>query len=162
MGSEILVNTASKWDQKVCYNSDMIELDNRTECDCNILLLEEIANTLSDLEIELILTHNDEIAEINHEFRNIDKPTDVLSFPSDPFPGAPLGSIMISVDKVQSVAKELGHSNDEEMALLFIHGMLHLLGFDHEIDQGEMRQKESELIERFRLPKSLIVRTLEE
>lgn len=140
----------------------MIELDNRTDKTYNFALLEQIADTLSTQEIELILTDNDEIAQINREFRNIDKATDVLSFPSDPFPGAPLGSIVISVDKVESVASELGHSEDNEIALLFIHGMLHLLGFDHEIDSGEMRQKEVELIERFNLPKSLIVRTLEE
>ena len=140
----------------------MIELDNRTDKTYDFSLLEQIADTLSDQEIELILTGNDEIAQINHEFRNIDKATDVLSFPSDPFPGAPLGSIVISVDKVTSVAHELGHSEDNEIALLFIHGMLHLLGFDHEVDNGEMRNKESELIEKFNLPKSLIVRTLEE
>lgn len=140
----------------------MIELDNRTDKNYNFALLEQIADTLSTQEIELILTDNDEIAQINREFRDIDKATDVLSFPSDPFPEAPLGSIVISVDKVQSVAQELGHSEDNEIALLFIHGMLHLLGFDHEVDNGEMRQKEVELIERFNLPKSLIVRTLEE
>lgn len=140
----------------------MIELDNRTDKNYNFALLEQIADTLSTQEIELILTDNDEIAQINREFRDIDKATDVLSFPSDPFPEAPLGSIVISVDKVKSVAQELGHSEDNEIALLFIHGMLHLLGFDHEVDNGEMRQKEVELIERFNLPKSLIVRTLEE
>ncbi|MDO9056862.1 MAG: rRNA maturation RNase YbeY [Sulfuricurvum sp.] len=140
----------------------MIELDNRTDKNYNLALLEQIADTLSTQEIELILTDNDEIAQINREFRDIDKATDVLSFPSDPFPEAPLGSIVISVDKVQSIAQELGHSEDNEIALLFIHGMLHLLGFDHEVDNGEMRQKEVELIERFNLPKSLIVRTLEE
>lgn len=140
----------------------MIELDNRTDKTYDFSLLEQIADTLSNREIELILTGNDEIAQINHEFRNIDKATDVLSFPSNPFPGAPLGSIVISVDKVTSVAHELGHSEDNEIALLFIHGMLHLLGFDHEVDNGEMRNKESELIEKFNLPKSLIVRTLEE
>lgn len=140
----------------------MIELDNRTDKNYNFPLLEQIAETLTTQEIELILTDNDEIAEINKEFRNIDKPTDVLSFPSDPFPGAPLGSIVISVDKVQSVANDLGHREDDEIALLFIHGILHLLGFDHEVDNGEMRQKEVELIEKFALPKSLIVRTLEE
>lgn len=140
----------------------MIELDNRTEKNYNFALLEQIAAALSDQEIELILTDNDEIAEINREFRNIDKPTDVLSFPSDPFPGAPLGSIVISVDKVESVAKELGHAENDEIALLFIHGILHLKGFDHEVDNGEMRHKEIELIEKFNLPKSLIVRTLEE
>lgn len=140
----------------------MIELDNRTDKNYNFDLLKQIADALSGQEIELILTDNDEIAQINREFRNIDKATDVLSFPSDPFPGAPLGSIVISVDKVESVAKELSHSEDDEIALLFIHGMLHLLGFDHEVDNGEMREKEIELIERFNLPKSLIVRTLEE
>ena len=140
----------------------MIELDNRTDKNYNFALLEQIAATLCTQEIELILTDNDEIAQINREFRDIDKATDVLSFPSDPFPGAPLGSIVISVDKVESVTGELGHSEDNEIALLFIHGMLHLLGFDHEVDSGEMRQKEVELIERFNLPKSLIVRTLEE
>lgn len=140
----------------------MIELDNRTDKNYNFALLEQIADSLTKQEIELILTDNTEIAEINHEFRNIDKATDVLSFPSDPFPGAPLGSIVISIDKVQSVADDLGHNENDELALLFIHGILHLLGYDHEIDSGEMRQKEVELIEKFALPKSLIVRTLEE
>ncbi len=146
----------------LCYNAVMIDFDNRTETEFSISRLETIATAISDAEIELILTTNDQIAEINRDFRGIDKATDVLSFPSDPFPGAPLGSIVISIDKVESVAHELGHSADDEMALLFIHGLLHLLGYDHEIDNGEMRNKESELIERFSLPKSLIVRTLEE
>lgn len=140
----------------------MIELDNRTDKSYNFALLEQIAESLSKKEIELILTDNDEIATINHEFRGIDKPTDVLSFPSDPFPNAPLGSIIISVDKVDVVAHTLGHSSDDELALLFIHGILHLLGMDHEVDKGEMRQRERELVEYFKLPKSLIVRTLEE
>lgn len=140
----------------------MIDLDNRTDKNYNFALLEQIAETLSNQEIELILTDNDEISQINREFRNIDKATDVLSFPSDPFPSAPLGSIVISVDKVESVAQELGHTPDDEIALLFIHGMLHLLGFDHETDNGEMREREAKLVEQFNLPKSLIVRTLEE
>lgn len=140
----------------------MIELDNRTDKHYELSRLEMIAASLSDREIELILTDNDEIAHINREFRGIDKATDVLSFPSDPFPGAPLGSIVISVDKVASVAAELGHGEEEELALLFIHGVLHLMGYDHEVDEGQMRAKEEELIERFALPKSLIVRTLEE
>lgn len=140
----------------------MIELDNRTEHTYDFSLLEKIADKLTSQEIELILTDNTEIAQINRDFRGLDKATDVLSFPSDPFPGAPLGSIVISVDKVESVAAELGHSEDDELALLFIHGLLHLKGFDHEVDNGEMREKEIELIETFSLPKSLIVRTLEE
>lgn len=147
---------------RLCYNAFMIELDNRTEKTYSMDRIEAICDTLTPLEVELILTDNDEIAAINRDFRGIDKPTDVLSFPSDPFPEAPLGSIVISVDKVASVAQALGHSEEDEFALLFIHGMLHLLGFDHEVDNGEMRTKETELIETFNLPKSLIVRTLEE
>ncbi len=137
----------------------MIDLDNRTDKNYNFTLLEQIADTLSVREIELILTDNDEIAKINREFRGIDKATDVLSFPSDPFPNAPLGSIIISVDKVQSVAEEIGHTPDDEIALLFIHGMLHLLGYDHEVDGGEMRERERKLVNEFNLPLSLIVRT---
>lgn len=137
----------------------MIDLDNRTDKNYNFALLEQIANTLSEREIELLLTDDDEISKINREFRGIDKATDVLSFPSDPFPNAPLGSIIISVDKVQSVSEELGHTPDDEIALLFIHGILHLVGYDHEVDSGEMRERERELVNEFNLPLSLIVRT---
>jgi probable rRNA maturation factor len=140
----------------------MIELDNRTNRDYNFSQVERIAAFLTQREIELVITDNNEIATINREFRGIDKATDVLSFPSDPFPNSPLGSIIISSDKVDDVARELDHSGDDELTLLFIHGMLHLLGMDHEIDNGEMRRRESELVELFNLPKSLIVRTLEE
>ena len=55
-------------------------------------------------------------------------------------------------------AKEYNHGSDNELKLLFIHGLLHLLGFDHEIDNGEHRHKEEELIKKFNLPSSLIVR----
>jgi probable rRNA maturation factor len=137
----------------------MIDLDNRTEKSYNVERLEEIVSTLTPLEIELIITDNTEIAQINLEFRGIDKPTDVLSFPTDPFPGAPLGTIIISVNKAEEVAKELGHSENDEFTLLFIHGILHLLGMDHEVDKGEMRTEEERLVREFNLPLSLIVRT---
>jgi probable rRNA maturation factor len=137
----------------------MIDLDNRTDKKYDFTLLEQIAKVLSKQEIELILTDNDEIAKINLEFRGLDKATDVLSFPSDPFPNAPLGSIIISVDKVEEISMALRHSKEDELALLFIHGMLHLLGMDHEVDHGEMRQEEERLVREFNLPLSLIVRT---
>ncbi len=138
----------------------MIELDNRTNQKYDFSLLEQIATALSEQDVELIFVHDDEMVQINKEFRNIDKTTDVLSFPSDPFPNAPLGSIVISVDKIQSVSQQLGHTPQDELALLFIHAMLHLLGMDHEVDSGEMRQEEEKLVILFGLPKSLIVRTL--
>ncbi len=137
----------------------MIELDNRTSLQIEESLLNTIANTLTDKEIELIITTNDEIQEINAAHRGIDKPTDVLSFPYEEMPMTPLGSIVIAQEFVESKAEELGHSQKDEYTLLFIHGLLHLLGFDHEVDSGEMREKEKKLIEQFNLPKSLIVRT---
>ena len=137
----------------------MIELDNTTSLHVDINALELIAKSLSDKDIELLVISNDEIKEINKTHRNIDKDTDVLSFPYEDMPMAPLGSIVISALHVEDKAQELNHSTDDEFALLFIHGMLHLLGFDHEVDNGEMREKEKELIEKFNLPKSLIIRT---
>ena len=71
----------------------------------------------------------------------------------------PLGSIVISVDFVTQKAAEFQHSEEEEFTLLFIHGLLHLLGYDHETDNGEMREKEEQIITELNLPKSLIIRT---
>jgi probable rRNA maturation factor len=82
----------------------------------------------------------------------------VLSFPLEDVPHMPLGTIVISVDKVKEKALELGHSEEDEFTLLFIHGLLHLLGYDHEVDDGEMRLKEKEIIKTFNLPDSLILR----
>ncbi|MEV9526993.1 rRNA maturation RNase YbeY [Aliarcobacter butzleri] len=138
----------------------MIDLENSTEFEIDTLNLENIANTLTTKDIELIVVKNDEIQELNKEYRNIEKPTDVLSFPMnfEVIDMPLLGSIVISTDFVQEKAKEFKHSFNEEFTLLFIHGLLHLLGFDHEIDNGEHRLKEEELIEKFKLPSSLIVR----
>ena len=137
----------------------MIDLDNRTDITIDLELLERIARSLTDKDVELILTDDVGMAQINKETREIDKSTDVLSFPMAEMPGAPLGSIVISEDYVRRGAEEFGHAPDAERALLFIHGMLHILGYDHEVDNGEMRVKESELIRAFDLPESLIVRT---
>ena len=136
----------------------MIEIENRTDTSIDTTIIEKIADFLTDKDIELILTTNDEIQALNKTYRGIDKPTDVLSFPLSQAPHAPLGSIVISVEKAQEEAKELGHSVEEEIALLFLHGLLHLLGYDHETDSGQMRAKEKEIIEHFNLPKSLIIR----
>ena len=137
----------------------MIELENNTPFEIDITSLEKIALTLTKKEIELLVVKNDEIKKLNKEHRNIDKATDVLSFPMDfDFPNMPLGSIVISTDFVEKKAKEYGHSFNEEFTLLFIHGLLHLLRYDHEVDEGEHRAKEEELIKKFNLPDSLIVR----
>ena len=137
----------------------MIDLENNTQFEINISSLEKIAETLTKKDIELLVVRNDEIRILNKEHRKIDKATDVLSFPLDyDFVNMPLGSIVISTDFVEEKSKEYGHSFNEEFSLLFIHGILHLLGFDHEVDNGEHRAKEEELIKEFKLPDSLIVR----
>ncbi|WP_419767025.1 rRNA maturation RNase YbeY [Arcobacter sp.] len=137
----------------------MIDFDNQTKIDIDVSSLEIIKNELSSKDIELILVYNDEIQTLNKEHRNIDKATDVLSFPLDyDMPNMPLGSIVISVDFVENKAKEYKHSFLDELTLLFIHGMLHLLGYDHEVDNGKHREKEEELIKKYNLPDSLIVR----
>lgn len=137
----------------------MIDIDNKTSLEVNNTLLQKIAARLTDKYIELIITTNDEIQQINKEYRNIDRPTDVLSFPYEEMPMGPLGSIVVSQDMVITKAQEFGHTQEDEFTLLFIHGLLHLLGYDHEIDDGQMRIEEERLINEFNLPKSLIVRT---
>ena len=81
------------------------------------------------------------------------------NFGDENFAPALLGSVVINLDLVELKAAQLGHGRDDETALLFTHGLLHVLGYDHESDDGQMRAKECEIIEKFRLPKSLIVRT---
>ena len=145
----------------------MIDLDNQTPLAVDLEALEKIAKTLSSKEVELIITDDETIQELNAEHRGKDNATDVLSFPMEaPFTeqsifGMPLGSSIIAESFVKEKAESFGHSTQDELSLLFIHGMLHLLGFDHENDNGEMRAREKELIEQFDLPKSLIVRTEE-
>ncbi|EAH6869656.1 TPA: rRNA maturation RNase YbeY [Campylobacter lari] len=131
------------------------------EEEIDISFLEKIAQKMSDQNIELVLVDEKTMHEINLNQRGVDKTTDVLSFPLVQNCENLLGSIVINLDEVSKKAMEYKHSNEEEMALLFIHAMLHLQGYDHEVDQGQMRQKEQEWIEYFKLPKSLIIRTQE-
>jgi len=144
----------------------MLNIDNLTDFAINTQLIEEIVKKHTSREIDLIVCYNSTIQEYNKNYRDKDVATDVLSFPieNDNIMLAdimPLGSIVISIDFVITKALELRHSNENEFTLLFIHGLLHLLGYDHEVDNGEMREKEEALITELNLPKSLIVRTEE-
>lgn len=128
-------------------------------CECEFdPLLEQIADFLGAGDVELVFVNDDEMRKINREQRGINKATDVLSFPYEQVPSGLMGSVVISTDTASRVASELGHSIECEIALLFLHGVLHILGYDHEIDGGQMRQKEKEVIEHFSLPDSLIIR----
>ncbi|MBD5165564.1 rRNA maturation RNase YbeY [Helicobacter sp.] len=145
-----------------------IDIDNQsnfTPTKTLLALLDSILQTLlQDLNLpskscELLFVDNAKIASINAEFRGVRFPTDVLSFPLESEFSPILGSIIISVEYAQEVSQKLKHTLEEEIALLFIHGILHLVGFDHETDNGEQRAKEEELVIKFHLPSSLIVRT---
>jgi len=140
----------------------MIDIDNQTEFQPDFTAAEAITDLLGAGDMELVICDDEAIRELNRAYRGIDKATDVLSFPYEPMPMAPIGSIVISADHVRSDAETFGHSQNDEFALLFLHGVLHLLGYDHETDEGEMRRKEEEIITALGLPQSLIVRTEEE
>ncbi|MDR1007457.1 MAG: rRNA maturation RNase YbeY [Campylobacteraceae bacterium] len=137
----------------------MLIIENNTKYTVNSLLLEKIASRLSEKEIECVFINSEDMRQLNLKERKKDETTDVLSFPLEDLPYAPLGSIVINAELAALGANEFKHDIDDEIALLFIHGLLHLLGYDHECDNGQMRAKEEELIEYFCLPESLIIRT---
>ena len=116
-------------------------------------------------EVDVRVTSDAGIHEINLEMRGVDRPTDVLSFPAfDLSPGelpgeedadvatglVPLGDMCLSLERVQVQAKEYGHSNRRELAYLVVHSVLHLLGYDH-LDEGpqkaQMRAREDAILE---------------
>ena len=115
-------------------------------------------------EVDVLLTNDSGIHAINREMRQVDRPTDVLSFPefdltpgqlpgaedADPGTGlVPLGDMVISMEHVAAQAKEYGHSNRRELAYLVVHSVLHLLGYDH-LDEGpqkaQMRAREEAIL----------------
>lgn len=137
----------------------MLNIENESGFAPEVGALERIAEAMSERPVDLLLCDNDAIRAINRQYRGLDEPTDVLSFPFEAVEHAPLGALVISAEYAAEQAETHGHPLDAELALLLIHGMLHLQGFDHEDDEGEMREKERRWIERFGLPKSLILRS---
>jgi len=113
--------------------------------------------------VDILVTGNQEIRQLNRRFRGQDKPTDVLSFPLQPVvtgnQRALAGDIVISGQVAAENARRFGHSLSRELKLLLLHGMLHLAGYDHESDSGEMARKEARLRRELRLPDSLIARS---
>ncbi len=93
--------------------------------------------------VTVVLVSDRKIKELNRTYRGRNRPTDVLSFSYDD--ESYLGDIIISVETAQRQAQEEGHSLERELSILVIHGFLHLLGYDHETDQGEMRALERKL-----------------
>ncbi len=114
--------------------------------------------------VDLVLAGNGEVRGLNRRFRGKDQATDVLSFPpSDEPPGVAradsfAGEIVISAEIARENARRLGHLPADEVKILILHGLLHLAGYDHERDAGEMARKEALLRRTLRLPTSLIER----
>lgn len=122
-----------------------------------------------EYEVSISLVNNEEIRSLNMEYRNIDKDTDVLSFPMVEFVDEgleeedenaeyideeiALGDIVISMEKALEQSEEYGHSFNRELAFLLTHGMLHLLGYDHndEASEKEMFEKQEEILREMNL-----------
>ena len=123
----------------------------------------------ADCEVNILLTDDAGIQAVNRDMRDIDRPTDVLSFPmfdlapgehpdemdADPATGlVPLGDMCISVERARAQVEEYGHSFEREICYLSVHSVLHLLGYDH-LDEGEMksqmRAREEEIMKQLKL-----------
>ncbi len=100
-----------------------------------------------NVEVSVSFVGDDEIRDLNREYRGVDKSTDVLSFPMDDefiIDNRILGDVIINTRRVMEQAEELGHSNERELSYLSVHSILHLLGYDHmeDKDKKEMRERE--------------------
>ena len=112
----------------------------------------------NDCEVSVTLTDNDGICALNKQYRNIDAPTDVLSFPLVEYENTEeppvdeatmLGDIVISLERAEEQAEEFGHSFEREVSFLTVHSMLHLLGYDHvnsEAEDEEMRSRQRDIM----------------
>ena len=110
-------------------------------------------------DVDILLTTDAELKRLNSEFRRKNKPTDVLSFPVLPEIAAQhAGDLAISLDAAARQAASFGHSLRDEVRILLLHGVLHLAGFDHETDRGEMAEREADLRKTLKLPASVIAR----
>lgn len=120
---------------------------------------------------DCLITGDAELRRLNREFRGKDYATDVLSFPTIPshhqpthggarfsLPFPSLGDLAISLARARSQAREFGHSTEQEVRILMLHGLLHLLGMDHETDTGKMARAEKRWRTQLGLPNGLIER----
>ena len=112
--------------------------------------------------MDVLLADDAMLKRLNRQYRRKNKPTDVLSFPAarNEYAGSDqtAGDLAISIEMASRQAEVYGHSLRDEVRILLLHGLLHLHGLDHEVDQGEMAAREAELRTMLRLPNNLISR----
>jgi probable rRNA maturation factor len=147
----------------------LIEPDADTSQNRTALKVRELRNFLQKAtsaaglrgEVSVLLATDATIRTLNRDFRKKDKATDVLSFPADPsHPDAKVaGDLAISLDTARKQAEDHHHSLQTEVKILLLHGVLHLAGYDHESDTGQMARKESVLRKQLGLPAGLIQRS---
>jgi len=110
--------------------------------------------------VNVLVTGSSELRSLNRRFRSKDQPTDVLSFPPGVgFVNGLAGDIAISADIARQNARKLGHSAADEIKILALHGVLHLVGYDHDRDDGAMARREAALRRSLGLPLGLIERS---
>jgi probable rRNA maturation factor len=110
--------------------------------------------------VNVLVTSSAEMKSLNRRFRGKDKATDVLSFPAEADSHEGLaGEIAVSAEIAAHNARALGHSPAEEVKVLVLHGILHLRGYDHECDNGQMARREKQMRAKLRLPSGLIERS---
>ena len=160
----MLIHIENEYSEQLIPDQDQI---------INRVILEALdyENCPYECQVQVLLTGNEEIHKLNREYRNIDRETDVLSFPAadypvpgdfsdieerDPMAFHPetgeliLGDIVLSMDRVKQQAEEYGHSRKRELAFLLAHSMLHLMGYDHMIEKDRlmMEKKQEEILAR--------------
>ena len=128
------------------FNHPMADMDTNRW----VAYLESLGQVMAlqaEVELSVTFTDNETIQQLNHQFRHVDQPTDVLAFPQD-MENNLLGDVIVSVEKAEEQAREKGHSLQWELALLVTHGFLHLLGFDHyeSKDEKVMFAQQDELL----------------
>ena len=152
------------------------ETEVKLDLPCEEIITEVVTEALDyencpyEAEVNVLLTDNEDIRQINREYRNIDSPTDVLSFPTCTYPRGTgrdnepllrreidpdtgcvhLGDIVISLEHARAQAQEYGHSAAREIGYLLAHGLMHVMGYDHmnEMDKRAMREKEEAALSR--------------
>ena len=136
-------------------NSQYEEIINKVVGEC--FKIEKLLDR--GIYVSITLTNPDVIWDINKTYRNVDRPTDVLSFPMfekdeiDSIKNDVLGDIVISIKQVEIQAEEYGHSFERELAYMVVHGFYHLMGYDHmeEAEKAQMREKEEAVLSKIGL-----------
>lgn len=141
-------------DSPVLFQCGSIRIDRKAIRAFADTLQHEVAN---GRRFDCLITRDAELQRLNQQFLGHDYATDVLSFPSGSHQGF-LGEIAISADRAAAQGAEYGHSTDDEIRILMLHGVLHLLGMDHEHDRGRMSRVETRWRKTLELPAALIER----